>query len=346
MWKPIILDIECIVCNKSLQKINHLPRDNNCKMGKIIKVNNNNRRLRTPNWSMEEKQYLLELIKQRKDVVVTKSNNGPNHYEEKDIAWNEILRELAVKFGDKFNGSSTKKVKTQWQNMKRIAREEMALNGTMLQNYSKLSLEVCNIIETIKDGELRTENDSLNESTMTTNVEIKAELIEEDDVDQPSCSGINLNSNSLNANTQLLNETNNSNETVNQLNTSTSSISDSNDNDTLKEDNSKNNAISNDKRNVFAMTDSTSTDEANKVLNPFHRELQQYFQFTAAEKQLKMDSLKEERQVIRAMRETAELNKIIAEQKLKHVLWVKKQEMLYVCIFLSYFIIVAIYKQL
>lgn len=45
---------------------------------------------------------------------------------------------------------------------------------------------------------------------------------------------------------------------------------------------------------------------------------------------MKMESLKEERQVIRAMRETAELNKIIAEQKLKHVLWVKKQEMAYV----------------
>lgn len=49
--------------------------------------------------------------------------------------------------------------------------------------------------------------------------------------------------------------------------------------------------------------------------------------YTAAEQQLKMDSLKEERQVFRAMRETAELNKIIAEQRLKHVLWIKKQEM-------------------
>lgn len=40
-----------------------------------------------------------------------------------------------------------------------------------------------------------------------------------------------------------------------------------------------------------------------------------------------MESLQEERQVVRAMRETAELNKIIAEQKLKHFLWIKKQEM-------------------
>lgn len=52
------------------------------------------------------------------------------------------------------------------------------------------------------------------------------------------------------------------------------------------------------------------------------------FRYSAVEKQLKMDSLKEERQIVRAMRETAELNKIIAEQRLKHVLWVKKQEML------------------
>lgn len=42
---------------------------------------------------------------------------------------------------------------------------------------------------------------------------------------------------------------------------------------------------------------------------------------------MKMETLKEERQVVRAMRETAELNKIIAEQKLKHVLWAKKQDM-------------------
>lgn len=45
---------------------------------------------------------------------------------------------------------------------------------------------------------------------------------------------------------------------------------------------------------------------------------------------MKMETLKEERHVIRAMRETAELNKIIAEQKLKHVLWAKKQDMAYV----------------
>lgn len=55
-----------------------------------------------------------------------------------------------------------------------------------------------------------------------------------------------------------------------------------------------------------------------------------YFRYTAAEKQMKMETLKEERQVVRAMRETAELNKIIAEQKLKHVLWAKQQEMAYV----------------
>lgn len=41
-----------------------------------------------------------------------------------------------------------------------------------------------------------------------------------------------------------------------------------------------------------------------------------------------METLQEERQVVRAMRDTAELNKITAEQRLKHVLWVKKQETL------------------
>lgn len=176
MWKPIILDVECIVCNKSLQKINHDPREVTRKMGKIA-----NRRARTPNWSVEEKQYLLELIKERKDVVVTKTTNGPNHYEEKDVAWNEILRLLAVRFGNKFNGSSIKKVKTQWQNMKRIAREEITLNGPQVNKYSRQSFEVCNILELVKDGVLKmeSENPSLNETSMSTNIEIKAERIDE-----------------------------------------------------------------------------------------------------------------------------------------------------------------------
>ncbi|XP_075978306.1 uncharacterized protein LOC142977980 [Anticarsia gemmatalis] len=337
MWNPVILDVECIVCNKSLQKINHLPHQDTCgKMGKIIKINNN-RRLRTPNWSFEEKQYLLELIKQRKDVVVTKTNNGPNHYEEKDVAWNEILRALSAKFGNKFTGSSTKKVKTQWQNMKRIAREEIALNGPMLQNYSRLSLEVCNIIELIKDGVLRNENENSNETSMTTNVEIKTEYIEEE-VNQPSCSGLNTNSTSVEMD-NLQNKTNSSNMTTittSQLESSTSSVSDANDYEVTEEDNSnKCDNNSHNKRHASAMTERLPLDDTtNTFFNPFHRELQEYFQFTAAEKQLKMDSLKEERQVIRAMRETAELNKIIAEQKLKHVLWVKKQEMLCVYDFL------------
>lgn len=118
---------------------------------------------------------------ERKDVVVQKTTNGPNHYEEKDVAWNEILRELAVKFGNKFTGSSIKKVKTQWQNMKRIAREEITLNGPDVAKYSRQSLEVCNILDLIKDGVLKTdgENMNLNDTTMSTNVEIKAERIDE-----------------------------------------------------------------------------------------------------------------------------------------------------------------------
>lgn len=176
MWKPIILDVECIVCNKSLQKINHDPREVTRKMGKIT-----NRRSRTPNWSVEEKQFLLELIRERKDVVVHKTTNGPNHYEEKDVAWNEILRELAIKFGNKFTGSSTKKVKTQWQNMKRIAREEITLHGPDVVKYTRQSMEVCLILDLVKDGVLKTdgENMTVNDTTISTNVEIKTERIDE-----------------------------------------------------------------------------------------------------------------------------------------------------------------------
>ncbi|CAG4983855.1 unnamed protein product [Colias eurytheme] len=178
MWKQIELDVECIVCNKTLQRINHDPHEVCFKMRKIT-----NRRSRTPNWSLEEKQYLLDLIKERKEVVVNKSSNGPNYSEEKDVAWNEILRNLALKFGTKFSDFSLKKVKTQWQNMKRIAREEISLNGAAVQNYTRQSFEVCNILELVKDGVLRKDNEhNINEPNiepLNANIEIKTECIDE-----------------------------------------------------------------------------------------------------------------------------------------------------------------------
>lgn len=174
MWTSIELDVECIVCNKTLQKINHDPHGAPFKMRKI------SRRSRTPNWSLDEKQYLLDLIKERKDIVVNKSSNILNNYEEKDVAWNEILRELASKFGTKFTGFSIKKLKTQWQNMKRIAREEISLNGASVENYTKQSFEVCNILELVKDGILKKEeNEQYNEPILKTNIEIKTECIDE-----------------------------------------------------------------------------------------------------------------------------------------------------------------------
>lgn len=177
MWKPIILDVECIVCNKSLQKINHDPREVTRKMGKIA----NNRRSRTPNWSVDEKQYLLELIRERKEVVVPKTTNGPIHYEEKDVAWNEILRQLAARFGSKFHGSNIKKVKTQWQNMKRIAREEISINGPEVEKYTRQSREVCSILDLVTDGVLVKDGDapSPNSSAISSNIEIKTERIDE-----------------------------------------------------------------------------------------------------------------------------------------------------------------------
>lgn len=173
MWKPIILDVECIVCNKSLQKINHVPPVVPVKMRKIT-----SRRSRTPNWSLEEKQYLLELIKERKEVIVTKPNNGPNQSEEKDAAWNEILSELAAKFGSKFSESSIKKVKTQWQNMKRIAREEISQSGSDVQKYTRQSQEVCSILEFLKDDSIKRDDESVH-GTLSANIEVKAESVDE-----------------------------------------------------------------------------------------------------------------------------------------------------------------------
>ncbi|KAG6464666.1 hypothetical protein O3G_MSEX014658 [Manduca sexta] len=309
MWKPIILDVECIVCNKTLHKINHGPQHGTRDMGKV----STNRRLRTPNWSLEEKQYLLDLIKTRKDIVVTKNNNGPNYSEEKDVAWNDILHELATKFGSKFHGSSIKKVKTQWQNMKRIAREEISANGQMLQKYSRQSLQVCNILEMMKDGVPKVDNQNTNEVTMTANVEIKTECIDEE-MDQPSCSSANNTTLSVGSEIQH-------NQANLNLNYTSTSISNS-------DQSFGNNAFeiaekSFHKRNASVMTE-PSCDTNNTCIN---KEMQDFVKYTEIEKQLKVEAMKEERQIIKAMRETAELNKIIAEQRLKHMLWIKKQEM-------------------
>ncbi|XP_047545519.1 uncharacterized protein LOC125077597 [Vanessa atalanta] len=274
-------------------------------MGKIT-----NRRSRTPNWSLDEKQYLLELIKEHKKVVVTKSNNGPNHSEEKDVVWNEILRQLTEKFGTKFSGFSIKKVKTQWQNMKRIAREEITLNGAAVQKYTRQSLEVCHILDLIKDDILKNENEPI----INTDIEIKSENIDED-IGQPSCSGINtLRENPL----EKLNDT-----TI--LESSGSSISEHAEvNDAENYEDMRDNI--NKKKSTFDMTKISFLEDILNTL-PFHKDLQEFLKYSSTEKEIKMESLREERQVVRAMRETAELNKIIAEQKLKHILWIKKQEM-------------------
>lgn len=179
MWNSVILDVECIVCNKTLHKINQNPHELLRKMGKVSN-GSITRRSRTPNWSVEEKQYLLELIRERKEVVVTKNNNGPNYSEEKDVAWKEILQGLAMKFGSKFVGFSIKKVKTQWQNMKRIAREEISVHGGDLTRFTKLSLDVCYLLDMIKDGVLVVEAvASTSDPLIATNIEIKTERIDE-----------------------------------------------------------------------------------------------------------------------------------------------------------------------
>ncbi|CAF4863766.1 unnamed protein product [Pieris macdunnoughi] len=288
MWESFQLDIECIVCNKTLQKINHkLPRD--YKMRKI------SRRSRTPNWSPEEKQYLLDLIKERKEIVINKPN-APNNYEEKDVAWNEILQELTSKFGPKFTEFSIKKLKTQWQNMKRIAREEISLNGPTVNNYTRQSFEVCNILDLVKNGEIKQEEKAQSiETILKTDIEIKTECID-DDLNVPSC------------------KTQSKVDTI--IIDSSSSFSEPMD---LSEP--TNEIDSGNHKTAETMTD------AFVDINLFPGVANDFLRFSTTQKEMKMEALKEEMQIIRSMRETAELNKIIAEQKLKHVLWVKKQEM-------------------
>ncbi|XP_063827205.1 uncharacterized protein LOC135076711 [Ostrinia nubilalis] len=316
MWKPIILDVECIVCNKSLQKINHDPPEVPRKMGKITC-----RRSRTPNWSADEKKYLLELIKERKEVVVTKNNNGPNYSEEKDVAWNEILRELCLKFGNKFSGSSTKKVKTQWQNMKRIAREEISLVGPDTSKYTRQSLEVCTILDLIKDGMIKRDDENLNDTLMTANIEIKTERIDED-LNEPCCIGV---TNPVKEPPPTIQSNAPPAAITRPPPSESSSASDVIEFEPPAPQPVTINVEEPSKKNAANMTEPCVEGMGNPGL--LQRQLQEFFRYSSDEKQLKMESLKEERRVVKVMRETAELNKIIAEQKLKHVLWVKKQEM-------------------
>ncbi|CAG9117920.1 unnamed protein product [Plutella xylostella] len=291
-------------------------------MGKVT-TNNSNRRSRTPNWSADEKQYLLELIKNRKEVVVTLTNNGPNHSVEKEVAWNEILRELALKFGNKFVGSSIKKVKTQWQNMKRIAREEISTNGPVVESFTKQSVEVCQILDMIQDGVLVVTPETPKPPTVTPNVEIKTERLEDETPNQASGS---CQEEPMETTYGQLNVTNNN---MTQLESSSSFSEQASE---VYEENYMEHSASPEhprlnKKNASVMTE-TPTAQDSTILNPFHRSLQEFFRYTSIEKQLKLETLKEERQVARAMRETAELNKIIAEQRLKHLLWLKNQEIL------------------
>ncbi|XP_041975745.1 uncharacterized protein LOC121730667 [Aricia agestis] len=264
-------------------------------MGKIT-----NKRSRTPNWSPDEKHYLLELIKTHKDVI-TKPNNGPNQHEEKDAAWNDILRKLTEKFGNKFADFSLKKLKTQWQNMKRIAREEITNYGDQLQKYTKVSLDVCDVLQLDKNGAIKTENVN---ATIATDIEIKTECIDEE-----------MNDASIYENTTIdnLENTNTYGSTATTLvvESDTSCVSERNDNETSK-------------RSVDTMTD-FNTDNLEKIA-AFRENLEEMLRCADSEKQLKLESLQEQRQIMKAMRETAELNKIIAEQKLKHVLWLKKHD--------------------
>ncbi|KPJ00243.1 ATPase inhibitor mai-2, mitochondrial [Papilio xuthus] len=278
------------------------------------------RRSRTPNWSLEEKQYLLELIKERKEVIVTKPNNGPNQSEEKDAAWNEILSELAAKFGNKFSESSIKKVKTQWQNMKRIAREEISQSGSDVQKCTRQSQEVCSILDFMKDDSIKRDDESVHETTLSANIEVKAESVDEDmiqscDVEDNSMEYVPNHERTTNNNTFESSESSYP-EQPEQM----SEITEQENIEGIEENNN-----SNTMKNVCAMTDMSFKPGLN--INPFHAEFRDFFNYSAAEKQLKLETLKEERQVARAMREAAELNKIIAEQKLKHVLWVKNIEM-------------------
>ncbi|GBP13328.1 hypothetical protein EVAR_8241_1 [Eumeta japonica] len=303
-----------IIRDKLTNKMDQNPRKSVSILGKMA-----HRRCRTPNWSLDEKQCLLDLIKERKQVVIVKNNNGPNHSDGKDNAWNDILRELETRFGPKFSRSSLKKVKTQWQNMKRIAREEITANGPFLHKYSKQSLEVCKILNLINEVADKTATTVVScletrpTPSLAANIEIKTETIDEvleNEIFEP----IN-NANNVIVN-NLQNEPKPTTSTTSEHSSDVSNDPGQNSNTPMNK-----NLVTG---NPFIR--SNFVEEFPNV-NPFHRDLNDYYRYTAIEKQLKLETLREERQIVKTMKETAAINKIIAEQRLKHLLWVKQKQM-------------------
>lgn len=89
------------------------------------------KRERTQNWSLEEKKYLLELVKSRLDVLENKRIDSASSAM-KGMAWQDIHASFAARFG---NDRDAHRVREQWRRMKGQARTEMLEFAERVRTY-------------------------------------------------------------------------------------------------------------------------------------------------------------------------------------------------------------------
>lgn len=81
---------------------------------------------RSANWDSVEKEFLLETISSRIEIIETKASDGEST-RKKDAAWEEVQKEFEEKFGPR----EKKRLKEQYQRIKLKAKLEW-------RNYKKL----------------------------------------------------------------------------------------------------------------------------------------------------------------------------------------------------------------
>ena len=75
------------------------------------------------NFTPLEKQIILELVESVQDIIESKKNDG-RIIEKKDKAWDTVTQQFNARHG--VNKRTKKQLKDAWQNLKKIAKKEVA----------------------------------------------------------------------------------------------------------------------------------------------------------------------------------------------------------------------------
>jgi hypothetical protein len=99
------------------------------------------KRLRTSNWSQEEKDMLINCINKRLPVIKNKTTDT-NDNARKLGAWKEIHEEFTAMSNNKDRNIT--KLKEQWRRMKQMAKKNVFKVKTYIQKTGGGNRECCN----------------------------------------------------------------------------------------------------------------------------------------------------------------------------------------------------------